>query len=421
MASTYSTILRIELIADGEQDSSWGATLRTQLGTIMEAAIAGRSAVTHDDTAAYTLTTNNGSADEARRAILNIGGALTAARNTVCPTQSKLYVVKNATTGGFATTLKTSAGTGISIPNGKTTFLMCDGTNVVSAIDYLDTLTVGNGLTVTAGNVAVSAGTLAVTKATAGDVATFTNGGATPQTAYILSSSQYVAFGDTASLAGTHFFVDVTNTTANIQVGNSIRATWSATELSLTGTEAVTANVNDRVLTINNTNTTANASIGGIYINYTAASPNSASFVFLRGEDSTTTRFRMASNGGLANFQANNVDLSTRAVKHGYAVYTEDKLLKYESFLEAVDFGVWKYKDQTHDDWNHGPTVEGVESALRSHGLVDEESSLIDMFDPERGLKGLVTHDLTNLAVASLVASNKRLRARVSALEARMQ
>ena len=110
----------------------------------MEAAIAGRSAVTHDDAAAYTLTTVNGAADEARRAILNIGGALTAARNTVCPTQSKLYVIKNATTGGFATTLKTSAGTGIAIPNGFTTFLMCDGTNVVDAINYLSTLAVGD-------------------------------------------------------------------------------------------------------------------------------------------------------------------------------------------------------------------------------------------------------------------------------------
>lgn len=190
MSSTYSTILKFSLIDVGSEDGTWGTVTNTNLGTLIEHAIAGRSAVTHDDAAAYTLTTNNGAADEARRAILNIGGALTAARNTVCPTQSKLYVVKNATTGGFATTLKTSAGTGISIPNGKTTFLMCDGTNVVDAIDYLSTLTVGNGLTVTAGGLTVTAGDVAV------------NSGTLTISGFVSSSSSVRAWTGTAPPAG---------------------------------------------------------------------------------------------------------------------------------------------------------------------------------------------------------------------------
>jgi hypothetical protein len=141
MASSYSTLLRLEKQADGEGDSVWGSKVNTVFDMI-EDSIAGRAAVTHDDAAAYTLSTENSATDEARNMMVNIGGALTAARNTVVPTSSKLYFAKNATTGGFATTLKTSAGTGISIPNGKSTVLICDGTNVVEAIDFLTGLTV---------------------------------------------------------------------------------------------------------------------------------------------------------------------------------------------------------------------------------------------------------------------------------------
>lgn len=131
MASTYSSRLRIELIGSGEQDGTWGTTLNAQLGTILEEAISGVASVTHDDSANYTLTTANGLTDEARQMVLEIGGTLTAARNLVCPTQEKIYVVYNGTTGGYAVTIKTSGGTGISIPNGEKAWVYCDGTNVV--------------------------------------------------------------------------------------------------------------------------------------------------------------------------------------------------------------------------------------------------------------------------------------------------
>lgn len=142
MASTYSSNLRVELQANGENSTTWGTKMNTSL-QMLEAGIAGRASITHDDTASYTLSTANGSADEARCMIKNIGGALTAARNAVVPTVSQTHIVKNATTGGYAVTVKTSGGTGIAIPNGKTTILFCDGTNVVNAIDYLNTLTAG--------------------------------------------------------------------------------------------------------------------------------------------------------------------------------------------------------------------------------------------------------------------------------------
>jgi len=133
MASTYTTELRIEKIGTGEQTGTWGTTTNTQYD-LFEAAISGAAAVTHDDTANYTLTTSNGSDDEARHMFLDIGGTLTAARNVVVPTSNKLYFVYNNTSGGFAVTVKTSAGTGISVANGERRLLRCDATNVVDAL-----------------------------------------------------------------------------------------------------------------------------------------------------------------------------------------------------------------------------------------------------------------------------------------------
>src|SRR3990172_6016900 len=95
MASTYSTRLQLELIATGEQSGTWGSSLNSGVISLIDEAVAGRAAVTHDDSANYTLTVNNGATDEARQAILNIGGALGAARNVGCPTQSKVYVIKD--------------------------------------------------------------------------------------------------------------------------------------------------------------------------------------------------------------------------------------------------------------------------------------------------------------------------------------
>lgn len=195
MASTYSSNLRLEIMASGENDSTWGTKTSTNL-QLLEAAIAGRAAVTHDDTANYSLTTANGSADEARRMILNIGGALSAARNTVCPTQSKFYVAKNATTGGYATTLKTTAGTGITIPNGKTMLLFCDGTNVVEAIDCMTSPTFVTS--VIAGSTTMALLNTVATTINFGGAATAINMGAGAASTLTLSFTTGIALNTSA-------------------------------------------------------------------------------------------------------------------------------------------------------------------------------------------------------------------------------
>jgi hypothetical protein len=127
MASTYSPNLRLELIGTGEQQGTWGSTTNTNLGTLLEEAIGGYTSVTVSNLGDTTLTTNNGSADQSRNMVINLTGTISAARNVICPAIEKLYVVKNATTGGFDVTFKVSGQTGVTIPNGETYFLYVNG------------------------------------------------------------------------------------------------------------------------------------------------------------------------------------------------------------------------------------------------------------------------------------------------------
>lgn len=141
MASTYSARLRLELMASGEQSGTWGTKTNTNLGTLIEEAIAGYESIATSD-ANVTLTANNGATDQARKAILRFTGALTANRNVVVPTVSKIYYIDNACTGSFGLVVKTSAGSGITVPNGFKTVLYCDGTNVVDAISWFSSMAV---------------------------------------------------------------------------------------------------------------------------------------------------------------------------------------------------------------------------------------------------------------------------------------
>lgn len=130
MASTYSTNLRLELVGTGEQQGVWGVTTNNNLGTLLEQAITGYTSITVTNGADTVLSTANGASDESRNMTINLAGALTATRNVICPATPKIYVVKNATTGGYAVTLKVTGQTGVSIPNGSTVVVYVDGTDV---------------------------------------------------------------------------------------------------------------------------------------------------------------------------------------------------------------------------------------------------------------------------------------------------
>jgi hypothetical protein len=180
MASTYTDSLRIEKIESGAQSGSWGTTTNTQYD-LWEDTIAGTVAVAFASDGNDTLTTANGAADESRYMFVNLTGgtSLSTTRNLVVPTKSKLYFVRNNTNGSQSVIVKTTSGSGITVPHGKYMSLYCDGTNVIDAASYQTAMTIG---TMTSASVAITGGSVTgITDITVADggtgASTFTDGG----------------------------------------------------------------------------------------------------------------------------------------------------------------------------------------------------------------------------------------------------
>ena len=152
MASTYSTNLGIELIGTGDQSGTWGATTNTNLGTLLEQSIAGYATQAVTDGAATVLTIANGASSTGRNAVIALTGALTAARVVEVPAKTKSYIFYNATTGGFAVTVKVTGQTGVSVPNGTKAIVYCDGTDVRNVLSNVT-------VDATSGNVGIGTST----------------------------------------------------------------------------------------------------------------------------------------------------------------------------------------------------------------------------------------------------------------------
>jgi len=160
MPSTYSTSLKLELIGNGEQTGTWGQTTNNNLGTLIEQAITGVGQLTL--TGDTVLTNYNGLPDEARNAVLVFSGALAAPANITAPSVEKTYIVTN--NSGANVTIKTASGTGVTVSNGLSALVYCDGTDFYTAVNVnnvIGNLTVsGNeviGGAVYLGNSAISA------------------------------------------------------------------------------------------------------------------------------------------------------------------------------------------------------------------------------------------------------------------------
>ena len=145
MPSTYSPLLRLELIGAGEQSGLWGDTTNKNLGQLIEQAVAGVTTVSLSGGAGdYTLSALDGTFDEARSAVLKFIGNPSGIKNIIIPTETKLYVVRNDC--GQIIRVKTAAQvTGVTLLNGEATLVFCDGTNAVAGI-----ATVGVGPTTVA-------------------------------------------------------------------------------------------------------------------------------------------------------------------------------------------------------------------------------------------------------------------------------
>ncbi len=116
MPSTYSPLLRIQLITTGEQSGTWGATTNTNFEDILEQAIAGTAEI-NVTSGNVTLTEINGLEDQSRASALRVTGTPGVSRNIIAPALSHNYVIANGSNA--VVVLKTSSSTGLTIPVGQ--------------------------------------------------------------------------------------------------------------------------------------------------------------------------------------------------------------------------------------------------------------------------------------------------------------
>ena len=105
-------------------------------------------------------------------------------------------------------------------------------------------------------------------------------------------------------------------------------------------------------------------------------------------------RFKIASNGGFYNYQANDSNLSDER--------TKKDIIPIESYwdkFKAIEIVKFKYKDQSHDDYNIGVISQQVESVAPEFVDADGWGDT-----PEDGipLKAIYTADLYHATIKVL-------------------
>jgi len=227
MTVNYTTNLSLGLPVTGTESGTWGDDVNNAITAYLDISIAGGLAVTvttTDVTLTNTQGTNSATnigSTTAQYAILNISGAMTAARNLIVPSSSKWYIVNNACTGGYLLTVKGTATSGVTLTNGEKALLFWNGS------DYVKVATLGG-----TGALPLPVGT------TAQQPASPTQGSLRFNT----TTSQFEGYTGTAwasvNAAGSNTQIQFNNSGL---FGASSNLTWSGTTLAVTGALTATA------------------------------------------------------------------------------------------------------------------------------------------------------------------------------------
>lgn len=153
MPSTWTTNIAIEKIADGEKTDTWGQITNRNLDIVDRATSGVGTIDLSSSAAAHTLSTTDGSVgdslDDGMYRVLVLSGATEACTITVSPNDaSKFYLVDNDS--GYDVTFSQGTGANVTISNGATGVIYCDGAGAGAAVKAIIDETTLTALGVTA-------------------------------------------------------------------------------------------------------------------------------------------------------------------------------------------------------------------------------------------------------------------------------
>ena len=133
MASTYSSDLKLELMATGENAGTWGTKTNNNLNLVQQA-IGGFEQVTVGSGATVALAMTDGTISNARNMVVKVATVTLSGATvlTVPDSIEKMYIFDvTGVTNPTNLTIKTASGTGFSPDQQKIYFAYADGTNIV--------------------------------------------------------------------------------------------------------------------------------------------------------------------------------------------------------------------------------------------------------------------------------------------------
>jgi len=215
----------------------------------------------------------------------------------------------------------------------------------------------------------------------------------TNQTFTVIGSNAYVTSAGNIARFNTSYagcFIAFDEGEISFGVGTNGVTPSQKMRISTTGIVNISSSVANLFLT---SVTNSDSSGEGIITNLNSSSSGKTFFAGYSTSDSAY-KFLARSNGGLANFQANDVNLSDERTKKDII-----PLESYWDKFKAIEIVKYKYKNQTHDDFNIGVIAQQVE-------LVAPEFVDIDGFGetPEDGIpyKTIYTSDLHHTTIKVL-------------------
>ncbi len=130
--ATYTTNGGITKIATGDESGTWGNTTNLNFD-ILDRLTNGVGAITLSGTT-HTLTTSDGALSDGQYRVLVLSGSPSGTNTiTVAPNDSqKFYVVKN--NSGQSAIFSQGSGANVTVANGNTAFIYCDGAGSGAAV-----------------------------------------------------------------------------------------------------------------------------------------------------------------------------------------------------------------------------------------------------------------------------------------------